>query len=88
MKKVIISGILCLSIVLAGCANSLNTQENINLVLSRCPTLKQYSREKMLRTSQAIKNLPDDSELIEILGDYSRLREACRIAERKLRSIQ
>jgi hypothetical protein len=88
MKKVIISGILGLGIVLSGCASSLNNQETKSLVLSRCPSLKQYSRETMQRAAQSIKNLPDDSELIEILGDYSRLREACRIAERKIRAIQ
>jgi hypothetical protein len=73
-------------VFLSGCASSLNTQENITIALSRCPVLKNYSKEKLQRVAATVNNLPDDSELIEILGDYSRLREACRAAERKLKN--
>jgi thioredoxin-related protein len=88
MKKVIISIVLIVGLSVSGCASTLNTPENINLVLSKCPTLKSYSKEKMQKAAEEIKNLPDDSQLIEILGDYSRLREACRVAERRLRDIK
>lgn len=73
---------------LTGCSSSLNNQQNISIVLSKCPTLKSYSKEKMQRAISQIRNLPDDSELIEILGDYSSLREACRVAERKLKNTK
>lgn len=88
MKQAIIAVVLILGLSVSGCARSVNTPENIGLVLSKCPSLKSYSREKMQRAASSIKNLPEDSVLVEILGDYSRLREACRVAERRLRSIK
>lgn len=79
-------GIMILSLFfLTGCASSLNNSQNINLVLSRCPTLKNYSQEKLKKVAIQIKDLPDDSELIEILNDYGKFREACRLANKKLK---
>lgn len=88
MKKGIGAMILIVGFAVSGCSSSLNTSENIGLVLSKCPSLKSYSKEKMQRAANSIRNLPDDSVLVEILGDYSRLREACRVAERKIRSLK
>lgn len=88
MRQAIIASVLILGLGVSGCASSVNNPENIGLVLSKCPSLKSYSREKMQRAAASIRNLPEDSVLVEILGDYSRLREACRVAERKLRSLK
>ena len=79
---------IIVGLTVSGCSSSLNNQGNISLVLSKCPSLKNYSKEKMQRAANSIRNLPDDSELIEILGDYSRLRQACRAAESRLKKIK
>jgi hypothetical protein len=88
MRQAIIASVLILGLGVSGCASSVNNLENIGLVLSKCPSLKSYSREKMQRAAASLRNLPEDSVLVEILGDYSRLREACRVAERQLRSLK
>ena len=79
---------LCVTLILPGCASSLNTQQNQSLVLTKCPSLKSYSQEKMQRAIATLKEIPDDSELVEILSDYGSLREACRLAERRLKALR
>lgn len=79
--------LLSLMFFLSGCASSLNNSQNVSLVLSKCPTLKNYSQEKLKRAANQIKNLPDDSDLIEILNDYGKFRDACRLANKKLKNI-
>lgn len=88
MNKIIMSIFLCATLLVSGCASSLNNSQNQSIVLTKCPALRSYSPEKMQRAVASLKEIPDDSELIEILSDYGSLREACRLAERKLKSMK
>jgi uncharacterized protein (DUF4213/DUF364 family) len=71
------------ALLLSGCA----TKEQIQVVMTRCPIIKNYSKEKLEKAADELANLADSSELIEIISDYSKLRDACRIVSKKLKSM-
>lgn len=81
MKMVAI--VSTLAIMLSACASL--TPERVAFAYSRCPVLKQYSREEMLKAAQEIKTLPSESQIAEMMADYSKLRDACRLAEKELK---
>lgn len=66
-----------------GCTSQLK-ESDINLIYSKCPQLKEYTIEQMKKASTEIANLPSESELLEMIKDYSKLRQACRIATNML----
>lgn len=79
----IIAIVSTLAIMLSACASL--TPERVEFAYSRCPVLKQYTREEMLKASQEIKTLPSESQIAEMMADYSKLRDACRLAEKELK---
>lgn len=46
---------------------------------SGCPTLVQYDRAFLSRVASQYSALPHGSELKEMITDYSKLRDACRV---------
>lgn len=72
-----------LAIMLSACASI--TPERVEFAYSRCPVLKKYTQEEMLRAAQEIKTLPTESQIAEMMADYSKLRDACRLAEKELK---
>jgi hypothetical protein len=74
--------ILPLAIMLSACA-SINSQQ-IELAYSRCPVLKKYTQDELIRAGQEIKNLPTESQIVQMMSDYSKLRDACRLVEKEL----
>lgn len=84
MKRVIIS--LFVITLLSGCATS--SEKILEVSLNKCPPLRNYSRETLFKAAESLKKLVDDEELEMLVNDYGKLREACRIAEQKLKKIK
>jgi hypothetical protein len=82
MKKIIP---LLLVLPLTGCVTLSAAQEQT--IMSRCPVLKNYSREQLAQAAIELNMLPNESQLSMMLSDYSKLRDACRVAEKKLKSM-
>ena len=70
---------------LIGCATNSKVLE---VSLNKCPPLRKYSNETLMKAAESLRKLVDDEELEMLVNDYGKLREACRIAEQKLRSIK
>jgi hypothetical protein len=83
MKQLLIATSL-IGILLGGCA-TMSRQEQIQLAYQQCPVLKKYSKEQLMKAAGELKALATDSEIAEMVTDYSKLREACRLAEKKLK---
>lgn len=85
MNKVLI---LIAAIALSGCATTREispqvVQQNVSLVITKCPTLKQYTKEELKVAAQETIGLPSNSQVAKLLSDYSKLRDACRAVARK-----
>lgn len=77
--------IFLLSISLAGCA-TMGGQElaqTKTLVISKCPVLKQYTKEELIKAATELEAVPSDSQLVAMITDYSKMRDACRAIVRK-----
>lgn len=83
MMKISLLLVLLSSVFVSGCASV--TQERITVALNRCPVLKQYTREQMIQAANELRTLPTESQIAAMFSDYSKLRDACRVAERKLK---
>lgn len=81
-----IIAVLIMTFLLAGCATS--TNQAITIAVNQCPSLKSYTKEQMLKALSEIKNLPSETQVFILLNDYSKLRDACRLAERKLKAMK
>lgn len=75
------------TVIMGGCA-SVGTNQAINIAVNQCPTLKKYTREQLLQAAKELKNIPPNSQITMLLTDYNKLRDACRIAEKKLKAIR
>ena len=75
-----------IGILLGGCATT-SSQEQVALVKQQCPVLKRYSREQLAQAAKELRALATDSQIAEMITDYSQLRDACRVAAKKLRQI-
>ena len=51
------------------------------------PCSQNYSREQLAQAAIELDMLPNESQLSMMLSDYSKLRDACRVAEKKLKSM-
>lgn len=79
--------LIAAAISLGGCETLNATQQRqIALVISKCPVLKTYSQEQLDKAAAEIENLPDASVLPGLVTDYSKLRDACRVANRKIKA--
>jgi hypothetical protein len=79
--KIIIPILLCVS--LTGCITAKQEQ----IIMSKCPVLKSYSRDQLIQAANELGTLPDQSQISAMLSDYSKLRDACRVADKKLKSM-
>lgn len=75
--------LLITAIMLSACASI--TPERVDFAYSRCPVLKKYTKEEMIQAAQELRRLPTESQIAEMMTDYSKLRDACRLAERQLK---
>ena len=90
MKKIFV---LVSMFILIGCALSLLTgcasitPERIEVAMSTCPVLKKYTQEQMKQAASELKSLPTEAQIATMMTDYSKLRQACRLAEQKLKDV-
>jgi TusA-related sulfurtransferase len=90
MKSNIILAVSLTAFVVSGCATvsgmtSAEKQQTKTLVLAKCPVLKQYSKETLMKAAQELKALPDGSQLTVLITDYSKMRDACRAITKELK---
>ena len=88
MKHTILASIILGTLVLGGCAGGSLTQQQqkqVALVISKCPVLKNYTKEQMKKAASEMQSLPNKSQIAVLVTDYSKLRDACRVASRKLK---
>lgn len=79
--------IILTSLLLTGCGTVSNlkpTQKQVNLVLTKCPVLRNYSKAEMKKAAEELQNIPSDAQLARMIGDYGKLRQACRVITKKL----
>lgn len=77
------------SLALTGCGTVSGfkpTQKQVNLVLTKCPVLKNYSKAEMKQAAQELNNIPSQAQLARMIGDYGKLRQACRVITKKLKN--
>ena len=88
MNKLIIT--LAAASMLGGCATMSQSElvQTKTLVIAKCPVLKQYSKDRLVRAAGELRSLPDDSEVATLLTDYSKLRDACRAITKELKKPQ
>jgi uncharacterized lipoprotein YbaY len=84
MTRFILIGVL--AVFVSGCASNI-PREKLQVAINSCPVLKQYSKEQLTQAASELQNLPSGSQLSVLLADYSKLRDACRVAERKLKRM-
>ena len=82
MKKIFVLGSMLL---LTGCASL--TPERIEVAMSTCPVLKRYTQEQMKQAASELSKLPTEAQIATMMTDYSKLRQACRLAEQKLKDV-
>jgi len=73
-------------LILGGCSVSEQQRAKV-IAINKCPVLKKYSDEQLKIAATELKNLPNDAQLTVILSDYSKLRDACRLAEQRLKQM-
>jgi len=74
-------------LVTLGACTPAQQMQATTIAINKCPALKNYSREQLRRAAQELRSLPSESQLSVMLSDYSKLRDACRIAEQRLRQM-
>lgn len=74
---------ITLAVMLSACASI--TPERVELAYSRCPVLKKYTQQELMQAAKEVANLPNESQIVEMMADYSKLRDACRLAEKELK---
>jgi hypothetical protein len=75
------------SLSLTGCGTISSfkpTQKQVNLVLTKCPVLRNYTKTEMRQAASELQNIPSNAQLARMIGDYGKLRQACRVITKKL----
>jgi outer membrane murein-binding lipoprotein Lpp len=85
MKQTILAAMIIGTMLLGGCATGSEQQKQVALVLSKCPVLKNYTKDQMKKAASELKSLPSESQVAVLVTDYSKLRDACRVASKKLK---
>lgn len=62
------------SFSLAGCSTQLNTGGG-------CPPLVEYSAQTQRRAADELERLPKGSAMAQMIVDYKKTRDACRITQ-------
>lgn len=76
MKKVI----FLFPLLLTGCMGL--SQDKITVVMRKCPALVSYSKAEQKQAYSEIKAMAANAQVPRMMGDYSKLRDACRVAMR------
>lgn len=92
MKQFVILFALMVGLLIGGCAatKGLVTPDGKPitqaLVISKCPTLKQYTPEQLKAAAAELKQLASTSALAMLVTDYGKMRDACRALTKKLKT--
>lgn len=82
IKKLLI---ITTCLILTGCSNSLWSPADIRqVVISRCPPLVNYTPEQQRITAQELRSIYSDSQIAQMITDYAKLREACRVVTKRV----
>jgi len=82
--KFIIIGILTLT--LSNCDNAqMSSQRARPIIVSQCPELAKYKTADLKRAAKELNLLPANSQIAELLTDYNKLRDACRVLSNRMR---
>lgn len=69
----------------SGCATiTALPPETVRIAIKQCPLLKQYSKQQLIQAASELQQLPTNSQIAALVSDYSKLRDACRVAQKKL----
>lgn len=77
-----------ITLIVGGCATASikkPTPSQVNLVLTKCPVLQNYTKTQLERAAAEVKILPSDAQITAMITDYSKLRQACRVMTKKLK---
>ena len=77
------------ALLLGGCATASikpPSQKQVNLVLTKCPVLQNYTKSQLERAAAEIKIMPSDAQVTAMITEYSKLRQACRVMTKKLKA--
>jgi PBP1b-binding outer membrane lipoprotein LpoB len=87
MKRTIV--VVLSALLFSGCAGGLtDTQKGqLALVINKCPVLQNYSRTQLKKAASEMKNLPSQTQIAKMIGDYGKLRDACRVVSKKLKRL-
>lgn len=85
MVKIVM--ILTSCLMLSGCASlGLTKQEIQTVVLNNCPVLINYTPEQQKMAAEELRKLYSESVLTTFITDYSKLREACRVVNKRVKA--
>jgi hypothetical protein len=73
--------------LLGGCSPSLQERPTLVEAINKCPVLKTYTPEQLRKAASELKQIPNESQIAVLLSDYSKFRDACRVADRKLKAM-
>jgi hypothetical protein len=76
--------IVFFSILLSAC--SVSNMDKVEIAVDNCPELENYSPKELIQAAKELNSLPSESQVTNMMNDYSKLREACRFAKRKMKN--
>lgn len=82
IKAITLTAFLAVTTVPSGCQT---TSQQKTIVLTRCPIVKEYTKQQLQRAAKELGGMPSDSELVTIINDYSQLRDACKAITKQLK---
>jgi hypothetical protein len=93
MRQSIILFALIVGLLVGGCSGSMSTLRTSDgkpitqsMIISKCPVLKQYTKQQLIDAASEMKQLASTSALAMLVTDYGKMREACRAITKKLKT--
>lgn len=84
--------VVILSLALAACGTTSGSYTLSNgqvvtqtMVISKCPVVKEYTKDQLAKAADELGGLPPDSVIAEMITDYGKSRAACRAITQKLK---
>lgn len=76
--------VLFISAMVSGCAMS--NMQKLEIAVDNCPALEDYSPQELIKAAKELNSLPSESQVANMMNDYSKLRQACRFAQKKMKN--
>ena len=86
MIKILTAVISCLILSVCDTLGGLSKQEIQTVVLNHCPILINYTPEQQKIAAQELRKLYPESVIVSMIIDYSKLREACRVVNKRVKA--